>query len=275
LDFVSEEVSSSVALITRLYGQHNPMDLIYEEAFGLNGGFSRSDTLALLEFLRAPHYGALREHHNTIRNRILLLLLDEGEIQPEVPVVMMEMLLSKSLDNGWRDYVFQFMPRLLTRFRAGEVLIPDPALFPDPYGSLLEAWWSATELRDGSLAGAALLGMSRYTAIDPENVPPDVVRDLALDVAEDPFASDMSRIHALQVAANLGDERVLPIARALAGQGSTALRRSAIAALGTLGEEEDIERVQRLTENTDLYEMLRPAIDGALARLQDRVAAAP
>lgn len=275
LDVALENVSSSVALITRLNGQHDPMSLIYEEAFGLSGGFSRPDTLALLEFLRAPYSGALREHHNTIRNRILLLLLEERKIQPEVPVVMMEMLLSESLDNGWRDYVLQFMPRLLSRFRAGEVLAPDLALFPHLYESLLDAWWSATALRDGSLAGAALLGMSRYTAVDPENVPPDAVRDMALDVAEDRMASDMSRIHALQVAANLGDDRVLPLARSLAGHGSPALRRSAIAALGALGEEEDIERIQRLTENADLYEMLRPAIDGALARLQDQVDEVP
>lgn len=268
--YARSKVSPKVAYIIGLYNQHTSTANLHKEFRRLPKELSHDDVLALLDFLRQPYHETDVLYFNGLRNEVMNYFLTWKAVYPELGIVMTEMLLNPELDEGWRDYVAQFMPDVMDRFRLGRVYEVEGLDSAPIYDGLLDAWWQATDLRNGSIAGAALVGMSRYVEKDSVSLDRQAISDKAMELAADPYTSTLSRIHALQVAANLGDPRALPLARDVAKRGPTTLQRSAIAALGTLGGEKEADLLRQLAENPDTYSTLAPAIDSALARIAKR-----
>ena len=92
----------------------------------------------------------------------------------------------------------------------------------------------------------------------------------AAEIAGDEGYSDAARITALQVAAKLGNRKVLEVARRIVEGGGyrVPLKVSAVAVLGMLGDEGDVETLRGLRTSSD--RRLRKAAEAALERLQGR-----
>lgn len=111
--------------------------------------------------------------------------------------------------------------------------------------------------------------MHRLSAIDVAFDKNEINRT-ALRLAASDSTCVAARITAIQVCAERGLTGILPTVQALAETpGQTALRISAIAALGRLGGEEQaaLLRQPEIAEN----EALRPAVQAALQRLQQKL----
>jgi hypothetical protein len=148
---------------------------------------------------------------------------------------------------------------------SGSVLPDDPQL-----AEMLKALWEGTEECNSTIAGTALISLSSLTARCP-NIGREQIAESACRVAEEESTCEGSRISALQVAANLGDPRVLSTARVLAQTAeSVTLRMSAIAAIGTVGEMADIELLQILAQDKEAR--IRFAAQAALTRMTGRQA---
>ena len=265
-----EHVSPEVARVVGLHDRGASLRARAEALSSLDGSLSEDDALALIDFLHVPPEDAPLLSWNALKNNVVNRMLDDAEIWPQLGMAMSEMLLDSNLDEGWRDYVAQFMPAVAGRFRRGDV---HPVTGIDEravHAELLSAWWAATDETRGSIAGAAILGLFRHASIAPEDVDAVAVADKAVELAEASAASVLTRIHALQVAADAGDRRALPVARRLAMRPPTALQRSAVAALGTLGGAEEAALLRKLTEDQGTFAALAPAIDSALKRIAER-----
>ena len=102
--------------------------------------------------------------------------------------------------------------------------------------------------------------------INQSDVTSDAVANRALLLSEDTKCGELAKITSLQICAKLGEKNVLPVARQISTSGaSVPLRMSAIAAVGTLGEESDRLMLEKYAASTDTR--LRTAAQSALKRL--------
>ncbi len=116
-----------------------------------------------------------------------------------------------------------------------------------------------------SIAGTALLGLHRLTAVDPA-LDGKTIEELALNLAESNETSPAVRIAALQVCAERSVTSALPVAEVLAQKSTNiALQISAIAALGRLGGAAQADLLRRM--KFEEKEPLRVATKAALKRL--------
>jgi len=166
-------------------------------------------------------------------------------------------------DEVTRDYALQHVIGCLsqdTNCFAGDR--------PEAWDALLTA---AGEI-GGSLAGTALLGLSRIQAANP-TIDSNRVDTVALQMATNVGTGDLSRITALQVCADRQLTAALPQALDLAQTGtSISMRASAIAAVGTLGGAPELKTLEALEKQND--PALQAAVAGAIKRLERRLASA-
>ena len=135
-------------------------------------------------------------------------------------------------------------------------------------GEAASVLWDALSETDDSIAGTALLGLSRlgqsHTDIDAKQV-----AEAALKLAEDNQAGELSRITALQVCAKLNVPAALPLALSAAQPSQTIpLRISAVGALGVLGGAEQVNFLESLIQSGD--ERLKLPAQHALDRINQR-----
>ena len=104
---------------------------------------------------------------------------------------------------------------------------------------------------DGSIAGSALLALSRLSETCPELDRPVIAR-FALRYASSDETGNLTRITALQVCCEMGVGEVLPVAERLARPGlDMPIRISAIAVLGKLGGSAARGRLEECARDPD------------------------
>mgnify|MGYP001336254371 CR=1 FL=1 len=126
--------------------------------------------------------------------------------------------------------------------------------------------WEALQETDTSIAGTALLGLSRLSQTCGE-FEEARIREAALTMVRSESSGDLPRITAIQVCAEMDVKEALPVAEALARQSaSVPLRIAAIAALGAIGGEEQRPFLESIVAGGD--QRLQPAARAALQKLQ-------
>lgn len=137
-----------------------------------------------------------------------------------------------------REYALQHL-RLVYERLAGE------AGDPDLRKRILGAYEDALRETDSSIPGTALLSLNTLADTVPADVSDELVRARALALLADEHACDRARLTACSIAARRNEPQALPLVRALASdpQASTPLRIAAIAALGELGGEDDLNEL--------------------------------
>lgn len=134
-----------------------------------------------------------------------------------------------------------------------------------------QAWqvlWAALQQSDGSLAGTALLGLKRLfeAGADLER---GRLEQAATQLAGNPAASELTRISACQVCAQLGLQEALPAIEAAArSSSSVAMQISAVGALGLLGGTNDLALLQSLLPGGE--PRLRLPVQAAIDRIRRR-----
>lgn len=149
-------------------------------------------------------------------------------------------------------------------------------------------YWDAVKETDNSIAGTALMGLSRLAAddleIDGEKVaqtalalargtimhqPSSIITHSPSTIPSSPPISELTRISALRVCADLELETVLPLARCLAEEADNIpLQIVAIAALGDVGGLQEELLLRSIIR--EVASPLLPAARSALDRLLTR-----
>ena len=197
------------------------------------------DTLPSLEF-------------NAIKNELTIVLMQQRVYPEDLAKNLIEMYHDKSFDKCWRDYCVQFLGQWFPKIHSDTERQKTVKLFYD-----------ALDEKDG-IAGTSLIAMSRLT--DYQELEKDHVSGEAVKLASDKNSADIVKTSASQVAANLKNKDIVPIARdILKNSKNIPLKMSAIAALGTIGlEPEDRAIIEKYRSSTDVR--LRIAAKSALKK---------
>jgi hypothetical protein len=192
-----------------------------------------------------------------IKNDLLNALMAQKTPPPQLTGVLVEMYRDRQQDFVTRDYAVQ---HLVTWYELGT---------ESPQAKVMAcALLTEAAQQETSIAATALLGMHRLAALDPAFKHQEI-RQRALEMVRSPGTELAARITAVQICAEEDAVEAVPLIRPLAfGTAPTALRLSAIAALGRLGGNEDFAKLRELERGT--VSPLRTAIEEALRQLQQK-----
>lgn len=191
---------------------------------------------------------------NSLKDSVVKVLKRQAGFAGELAAKLMVSYDDVHTDLVWRDCCIQHLADLYRQ---------DPA-----NSEIQQVLLRASKERSGNLAATALLAIRKNVS---SGFTQEVLLQRAFALAADATYSDTVRLTALQVCAELGDIRVLPLAREInRSQSSIHLRMSAIAVLGRLGEVHDHELIKQYVLSSDTR--LRTAAKAALELLNQRFA---
>ena len=183
-------------------------------------------------------------------NDLLDALLRQTRFRARGAGWLLEMA-EKSTDPVLRDYALQKLPAAWRNAPAAD------------QEKCLAALEKAAKDTSSSSAGTALLSLNRLAARDRTLLAK--AAELALAAAKDTSAPEAARSTALQICASRKDVRAAPLARTILADSaaSVALRISAAATLGRVGDASDRPALESAASD----EALKPAAQAALDRL--------
>ena len=255
--------ASSLSSAVRDYldaARHNPTR--HARSCSLPAQASPADVRALSEFVCQAQPWDGTEFGQGVKNEVLDYLCD---LNPEgLRDLLVRMSEDRSLNAVVRDYALQHLTEHWQRLaEGGEVDLPQRER-----AEIVRALWNAVGETDSSIAGTALLGLSRLSEVGT-GIDRSTVAAAALRLAADPATGEATRIASLQVCGRLQLVAALPATwEAARNSGSLPLR---IAAIGTLGRLADADARPFLSglEHGEAS-ALRPAARQALRELARR-----
>lgn len=212
----------------------------------------------LLTFLLSPERCGAQIH--SFINEVMNALDRQKRLPEGYEAALVAISQSDAYDVVTRDYALQHMRRVYQHSAKKDLLCR----------SLL----AATDDKRDSLAGTALLGLAFASTVDPAVNVTNVNRAILKVLTEEAYTG-ASRIAALQAGAIAGSKEVLPIARRIIQEETVNehLRLSAIAAVGLMGDAQDLTLLESLKiAPTD---RLVPARTKAIENLNDRLGGPP
>jgi hypothetical protein len=131
------------------------------------------------------------------------------------------------------------------------------------------ALWNALFETSDSMAGTALYGLERLAKAG-EQVDSNRLSGMALEMASDPNAGELTLSSAYQVCAKRDVQQALPVIEAAAQSSETiSLQISAIGALGVMGGANDLSLLQNLLQGNE--ERLKLPARTAINQIQQRL----
>ena len=225
----------------------------------LGKNLSPEEVSALYEFLKEStnpedKSGAFL---HVLKNDTIRVLRHQVAPPAGLTGTLIEIYQDESQDSVIRDYAIQ---HLVSWYQQGA------ADSPEAKGRIQAVLLDAVQ-KNTSIAGTALLGLHRLSASDAA-FRSDKIDGIALKLAKSD-AQPLTRITAIQVCSERGLKEALPKIQELAQTAeNVALRISAIAALGRLGESEQVSFLEQLEAGE--RENINPAIQTAFNSLQQR-----
>lgn len=191
---------------------------------------------------------------NTIKNDVVNALMEQHKLPTDLTHNLIVMYKDREHNDVWRDYCIQHLGTIYQKLGDQKEKT-----------KLMDVLWQATEETNLSIAGTALISLQRN--IDASGSGRERVAAKALTFAEDSSCAEPARITALQICAELSENKVLDTARSLINaEASIPLRMSAIAAVGTLGDATDLPMLEIHAISSDIR--LITAAKSALKRLR-------
>jgi hypothetical protein len=226
---------------------------------------SKQAARTALQKLEEPYRGQNARQlmeFNSMKNNLLDRVLAQEEIPTELGRRLIAMYYNTSYDPVWRDYVVQHLADWVLKASAQQTEDVTPAI---------DALWGAARGGDATIAGSALIGLGRLSAILPKDSWSAYQATVAAYASSSATAEPLMAT-ALQLASGMGRTDVLPSARRMTvAAKSMALRLSSIAVLGDLGDAGDRRALSAIVSTASSpYE--RRAAEAALVRLNARLA---
>lgn len=217
--------------------------------------FDTQQVSAVLQFLSADfpdrEQGYLIVRQNNLADRFL----QTAATVHSTSETLLSVLDQPQINPLWREYCLQKLPL------AYDELPADSA--KELQARIVEQLWQQVSRSETSFSGTALLGL--YRIRQPGDQAPLIAA--AQHILSRKRYSLANKVTALQIAALLGDDHALKLARAwmLDQQQAISLRSSAIASVGAMGNPQDIPALQTLIQDQDLR--IRNSSRAALQKL--------
>ena len=194
---------------------------------------------------------------NGLKNQLTWRLIHQIHKPVALAGNLVMMYRDTTYDETWRDYCIQFC----AKYYPFAVSAEDKAIMAE---ALFDATANERNNRIAGTAGYMLSHLTEYPAFRE-----DRVKDALYEALCDPECSNISKVALLQGSAELGDLRILPIARDLAKSNlDIPLRMSSIAAIGFLGDTDDLAFLTELTKINDIR-IQKPAL-AAIEKIKSR-----
>ena len=187
---------------------------------------------------KALYYYLKYEKNNTnthcMKNDMLNILRNQTPPPPELTDVMLDLFYDKSEDIVIRSYALQHMRPWYMDER-----MQDPAI--------RQAFYDGLEEKENEIAGVALLALN-YMAEQDTNFDKNVISQKAAEMAADENTYVLTRISAVSISGRMKNPEALETIRNLTNTPQPmALKLSAIASLGEIGEHKDIMTLQKIS----------------------------
>lgn len=224
------------------------------------GGISEPELQQLYELLQSPATrGELPEHWFVIANDIFALLLAHETQAERLTSQFLQVLRNTEQPDVMRDYAVQHLAAWLhPRSRwAQQTKLPEPQS-EQAKEVLLALAQSATDprLEQTSIPGTTLMMISDLarvpSGLDCQEAIAVLKPWLRLALQDGSSLSHPVRVSAVSAAGHLAPEEFRPVIRQIAYQelADASLRLPAIAALGKIGEEQDLASLQAIARSS-------------------------
>lgn len=223
----------------------------------LDKRLSREEIDNIYQFLNKPISEDVLKplEFNSLKNELVIVLMRQNGKPGSLSTKLVEMYQNKKLDSVWRDYCIQFMGQWYK----------DAS--PKDQKLLIMAMTDALKETSNGIAGTSLIAMNSNA--DQPGIDAQKLGEAAFAVVTDKKNPDYVKLTALQICAMRQDPKALPVAREiLRDSKNVPLKISAIAAIGMLGNNEDLDTIKKLSESTDVR--IRIAADSARKKLMGK-----
>ena len=230
---------------------------------------SEDDVKALMMFLDSTskdEKDISPDMFNAFKNDVLDMLQRQDEVPDGLGGQLVKMFKDKEHDDVWRDYCIQYMAGYYeSKWPAGSQKSDDPER-----KDIESSYWAAVGETNKTFPGTALLALERLSR-DNSEFDRSKVGEKALELAMNDQCTEANRITCLRLCGMMNKPEILPTARVLAQTGSTGpIRMAAVATVGDVGDQTDIELLQSLAGGSD--KQAKVVAESALNRLNQRLA---
>jgi hypothetical protein len=228
----------------------------------LSTNLSELDWTALRSYLSQDDPADATQLGRVLKNNILNVL---GRMEPPpkgLDDLLIQMCQDRTQDPVIRDYAFQHLAEYCEL----------RAVLGDSESIRLAApvFWDALSETESSIAGTSLLGLERLSRAS-DSLDQDKLGKAAIRLAKDARAGELTTISAFQVCARLGVQDAAALIRDAAENGATMpVRISAVACLGSLGDAQDMGKLQAIVNGRQPRLLL--AAQKAIKQIQNREA---
>ncbi len=228
---------------------------------------SGSETKALCDFLLEKHDEDDDQRGHVLKNDIMDALCAQRVPSADLGAVFAQVYGDTKQNVVIRDYAIQHVATLYERLEAG-VRWPSGQIKAQK-DMLAQTLWDALIETDSSIAGTALLGLSRLADSLPESSQ-NKISEQAFKLATDESVGELTRVTAIQVCARLEPSQALPLlARLVESGGDASTRISAIGTMGRLGGSAELELLKHIESEDN--PRLKPSLLQAMKAIQERL----
>jgi hypothetical protein len=193
-----------------------------------------------------------RQHWDVTRNNMANALVWQESPNPRLHELFAKMLADESESPVWRDYCLQFLSECLKS-----------SSDPEAVKALLTRY---AQGKDG-LAGTAIVNVGLQEAAGRMKPDETFSQQLEAQLA-DPKVVTPTKLSILAMIGKRNDVRLLPLVRTYATNTTDALRRTAIATLGQIGDPPDLPLIR--AGLTDPNRSVQMAAEAAVKRIESR-----
>ena len=234
----------------------------------LGARLSQPELYALYAFLttklESQNFDA--ETFNSLKNDVLDILVLQEPLPQDLAAQMVSMFRDESLDDMWREYCVQhFIHYYERKWPAGLSAEQDPERM-----ALESVYWEAAAEMKTRVAGTALIGLEKLSRTHEEIDR----RQLAEATARMAFLEEGhsgSKLTAIRLCGQMELKETLPATRQLlATSTNTLLQLAAIASIGDMGTETDVELLGDIFTQMTNRAALREAAQIAISKIRKR-----